>query len=59
VGIVFLPLGLLLGFLLQRTSDDTRWGAAAFGRSVFEGISNIVSLAAAGYIFLRLWETFQ
>src|SRR5688500_11097976 len=45
--------------LLRRTSDDTRWGTAAFGWSVFEGLSNIASLAAIEYVFLRLWETFQ
>lgn len=59
LSIVFIPLGLLLGLLLQRTSDDTRWGAAAIGRSVFDGLSNIISLAALGYIFMQLIDTFQ
>jgi hypothetical protein len=59
VGLVFMPIALVLGLMLRRTSDEARWSAGAFGRSVYEGLTNIASLAALGYIFLRLWETFQ
>jgi hypothetical protein len=58
-GLVFVPLGLLLGLLLRRASDRTRGSVASFGRSVFEGTSNVLSLAAIAYIALVLWATFQ
>jgi hypothetical protein len=58
-GIVFLPLAVILGLPLRLASDTTRSGFAAFLRSVFDGVSNILSLAGIAYIALMLWARFQ
>jgi hypothetical protein len=59
VGIVFVPLALLVGLPFRWASDATRSGVAAFMNSVFVGVSNLLSLAAIGYIALLLWARFQ
>jgi len=59
VGLVFLPLSLLIGLVIRRRSDDTPARAGMVGRSVFEGLANIIALAALVFIFAQLWETVQ
>jgi hypothetical protein len=59
LGFVFLLVSLLHLGLLRPASQTTKDRAAAFWSSLFVGISNIIRLAAAGYILLQLWETFQ
>lgn len=57
-GLVVLPLALLIGLAIRRTSDDTRGRVGVFGRSVVDGLANIISLAALVFILVQLWETF-
>lgn len=56
VGLVFAPLSLVIGFAIRQKPADTRGRASMVGRAIFEGLANLVSLAALVFIFVQLWK---